>query len=358
LEASYIGNHGLHIWRRNVNWNDIPAGQPCRGPLSVPGVSLGCDGSSHDARFQIAQNFRNPARATNGVDALDSNPLQSANRRIPSLGNITMAQSTGNSHYNGLQLWLNRRFTNRLSYQASYTWSHTISDIPITSFTNSTTDPFNYDLDIGDADLDRRHSFVGNVVYVLPPFKNWGKAANHILGDWQLNAIYSHFGATPVDVLSGANTFGTLGNVNPRPNLVQGVPIYVKAPDKTLWLNPAAFSLPAVGQVGSLGKGAIRGKAINNLDFSINKNWRFKEKYGIQFRVEMFNAFNHTNFVGFNNTLQLDQLQVSRLIINPSPQPPTPVLNPNFGKSQNGGFGTLTNAQAPREIQFGLKFNF
>jgi hypothetical protein len=202
-----------------------------------------------------------------------------------------MAQSTGNSHYHGLQIWLNRRFADRLSYQVSYTWSHTISDIPITSFTNSTTDPFNYNTDVGDADLDRRHSFVANTVYQLPTFKKWGAVGRNLLGDWQLNAIYSFFGATPVDILSGANTYGTAGNVNPRPNLVPGVPIYLNTSDKTQWLNPAAFALPGVGQIGSLGKGAIRGKSISNVDFSVNKNWRLKEKFGLQFRAEMGSSF-------------------------------------------------------------------
>lgn len=332
LELSYIGNHGLHIWRRNVNWNDVPAGVPCRGAA--------CDATlPNDARFQIATQ----ARRGNNTDA-----LVAANRRIPTLGPITMAQSTGNSHYNGFQVWLNRRFADRLSYQVSYTWSHTISDIPITSFTNSTTDPFDYDLDKGDADLDRRHSFVANMVYQLPVFKKWGSAANHLLGDWQINAIYSYFGSTPVDILSGFNTYGTAGNVNPRPNLVAGVPIYLDTNDSTQWLNPAAFALPGVGEIGSLGKGAIRGKPINNIDFSVVKNWRFKERYGLQFRAEMFNAFNHTNFVGFNNNLQFDGVQT---LSSGAP-------NPNFGRPTNGSFGRLTAAQDPREIQFGLKFNF
>ena len=138
-----------------------------------------------------------------------------------------MSQSTGNSSYHGLQVWLNRRFANKLAFQAAYTWAHTISDIPLTSFTNSTTDPFNYALDKGDADLDRRHTFVGNAVYVLPSVRRWGNFGNAVFGDWQLNAIYSFFGSTPVDILSGFNTFGTAGNVNPRPNLVAGVPIYL-----------------------------------------------------------------------------------------------------------------------------------
>ena len=58
------------------------------------------------------------------------------------------------------------------------------------------------------------------------------------------------------------------------------------------------------------------------------KNWRFRERYGFQFRAEFFNVFNHPNFVGFDTNLQ------------------------------NTSFGTLNNAQASREIQFGIKFTF
>jgi hypothetical protein len=229
-----------------------------------------------------------------------------------------------------------------LAFQAAYTWAHSISDVPLQSFTNSTTDPFNYALDKGDADLDRRQTFVGNVVYALPSFKNRGSAVNHILGDWQLNGIFSHYGSTPIDILSGVNTYGTAGNVNPRPNLVPGVPIYLNTSDKTQWLNPAAFSLPAVGQLGNLGRGAIRGKPVNNIDFSVAKNWHFKERYGLQFRAEMFNAFNHANFGGYSNNLSFDGN----------------ITHANFGKPTNGSFGTLSSAQAPREIQLGFKFTF
>jgi len=329
LEASYIGNHGLHIWRRNVNWNDVPPGQPCRG-----GAAVGCDATlPNDARFQIASRQRL---------GLNTDAMVAANRRIPSLAGITMAQSTGNSSYHGMQLWLNRRFSDRLAFQAAYTWAHSISDVPLEAFTNSTTDPFNYALDKGDADLDRRQTFVGNVVYALPSFKNRGSAVNHILGDWQLNGIFSHYGSTPIDILSGVNTYGTAGNVNPRPNLVPGVPIYLNTSDKTQWLNPAAFSLPAVGQFGNLGRGAIRGKPVNNIDFSVAKNWHFKERYGLQFRAEMFNAFNHANFGGYSNNLSFDGN----------------ITHANFGKPTNGSFGTLSSAQAPREIQLGFKFTF
>ena len=105
-------------------------------------------------------------------------------------------------------------------------------------------------------------------------------------------------------------------------------PLYLDTGDSTRHLNPAAFATPAPGQFGTLGKGAVRGKAITNVDFSLAKNWRFKERYNIQFRTEFFNLFNSANFVGFDTDLR------------------------------NASFGTLNAAQAAREIQLGIKFNF
>jgi hypothetical protein len=86
------------------------------------------------------------------------------NRLFRNIGNITTDESNGNSTYHGMQLWLNRRFTDRLAFQAAYTWGHSISDVALTAFTNSTSDPFNFKADKGDADLDRRQTFVSNVV--------------------------------------------------------------------------------------------------------------------------------------------------------------------------------------------------
>jgi hypothetical protein len=325
LEASYIGNHGLHIWRRNVPFNDIPPNVACKGTA--------CDGSSDSARLQIAKAVRAGA---------DTDQLVKDNRRLPGIGPVSMAESTGNSHYNALQLWLNRRFTERLAFQVAYTWGHATSDVALTPYTDSVSDPFDYSLDKGDADLDRRHTFVANAVYVLPSFKKWGGFANHLLGDWQLNGIFSYFGSTPLEqggtgVLTGVNTVGLAGgNNSQRPNLVPGVPIFLHTSDSTQYLNPAAFALPDPGQLGNLGRGAIRGKPINNVDFSLNKNWRMRERYGFQFRAEFFNLFNHPNFIGYDAGLQFD----------------------NGGNVTNPGFGRLTQTQNHREIQLGIKFTF
>ena len=323
LEASYIGNHGLHIWRSNVNRNDIAPDAPCRGSA--------CDGTNRSARLQIARAVaRIPLAGTEDDEEPvipDSGVLITDNRPFRGIGNIVTDESNGNSSYHAMQLWLNRRFSNRLAFQAAYTWGHSISDVALTSFTNTTSDPYNFKADRGDADLDRRHTFVTNLVYVLPSFRSWGKPAEFLLGDWQLNGIASYFGATPIELVTNVNTLGTATAVGQRPNYT-GAPVYLDTGDPTRHLNPAAFAIPAPGQMGNLGKGAVRGKPITNVDFSMAKNWRFKERYGFQFRAEFFNLFNHANFVGFD---------VAR---------------------DSGGFGTLNTAQASREVQFGFKFTF
>jgi hypothetical protein len=277
----------------------------------------------------------------NGQDTAD---LAAANAIHKGLGPITGDESSGDSRYNALQIWLNRRFSNRLAFQAAYTWSHAITNVPLTSFTAGTSDPFNFDLDRGDADLDRRQIFVTNAVYELPSFKRWGSVADQVLGAWQFNAIASFVGGTPINVLSGANTAGLRTGNFQRPNLVPGVPIYLHNGDKRQFLNPAAFSLPGVGQFGNLGRGSIRGPSTKNVDFSINKNWRFRERYGIQFRAEMFNAFNHPNFGSNEIDPNLNIVQNKNDV--------------NFGKVTNGNFGVIgAGYRGPREIQFGLKFS-
>jgi Carboxypeptidase regulatory-like domain/TonB-dependent Receptor Plug Domain len=323
LEASYIGNHGLHIWRRGINFNDV-----------VP-----------SARAAIAQATINGAPKGDLIDA---------NRRFVGLGPVDMSESTGNSNYHAFQVWANRRFSDRLAFQASYTWSHAITDVALGAFNSTTTDPFNYNIDRGDADLDRRHMFIFNTVYSLPSFKNLGTVANAVIGEWQFNAIGSFLGGAPIDVIysnGGNNVAGIAaspGGSGFRPDLVLGVPVYIRdSSDGIATLNPAAFALPGLGQFGNLGRGAIRQPRMETIDFAITKNWRARERYGIQFRTELFNVFNHTNFNQFSNNLNLQTL------LTPPPGQPA------FGQSSpSNNFGRAISALRSREIQFGLKLTF
>jgi len=303
VEASYIGNHGQHIWRRGINFNEVPP----------------------SARAAVITAFQNNDPNLNTITA--------NSRRLRGVGPIAMSESTGESKYHGLQVQATRRFADRLAYGIAYTWGHAISNVPITSFTNGTTDPFNYNLDKGDADLDRRHMFVANGVYALPTFKNRGTAFQQILGDWQISGIVSLISGNPINVTSNgvdSHQFGLAAGPGGgfRPNLVPGVPLYLR--NGTQWLNPAAFATPSRTQstFGSLGVGVVRMPALKNVDFAVAKNWAFRERYGFQFRAELFNAFNRVNFDGIATNVN------------------------------GGGFGQLNSARLPREIQFGLKFTF
>jgi hypothetical protein len=104
-----------------------------------------------------------------------------------------------------------------------------------------------------------------------------------------------------------------------------------------LLINRAAFALPAAGTFGNLKRGDVRAPSIKNIDFSVAKNWKMKERYGLQFRAEMFNVFNFVNFRGHNASVAGGGID---------------------NTLSNGGFGRAGSTRGPREIQFGLKFTF
>ena len=85
----------------------------------------------------------------------------------------------------------------------------------------------------------------------------------------------------------------------------------------------------------------MRQPGLTNVDFSVAKNWRVRERYGIQFRAEMFNLFNRTNFNGFDPGLGAGF-----------------TTGGQFTGFNNSNFGKLNSDRGPRNIQFGVKFNF
>jgi hypothetical protein len=91
--------------------------------------------------------------------------------------------------------------------------------------------------------------------------------------------------------------------------------------------------------VGNAPKDPIRGPGTNNWDISVFKNFRIGGENGVsmQYRLEMYNAFNHTQFSGVDTTAQ---------------------FNPNTGAQTNGRFGQYTAARDSRRIVMGLKVNF
>ena len=100
--------------------------------------------------------------------------------------------------------------------------------------------------------------------------------------------------------------------------------------------NASAFRAPAVGTVGNSARYTMRGPVINNFDIAILKNFAIREPMRLQFRCELYNAFNHTQFSSFDTTARFD------------PQ----------GRQVNTRFGEFNSARLPRQIQFALRFFF
>src|ERR1039457_1423831 len=121
-----------------------------------------------------------------------------------------------------------------------------------------------------------------------------------MLGGWEISGIGIMETGQPLGIsLVGSEGSNGLANATNRPN-VNGSISYPQTVAQ--WFNPAAFSLPVAGQWGTLTKGAVRGPGRDNWNISLFKNFAFTETRGIEFRVESFNTFNHTQFNGVSTS--------------------------------------------------------
>jgi hypothetical protein len=213
---------------------------------------------------------------------------------FPGFTFINEIQSIGNSNYNSLQGTLRVSDIHGFTSQVAYTWSHSFDEV--TAYRGALPqDSTNFRGDYGSSDFDSRHIFVGLVSYNVPGTEKW-----HLLSKgWQLNSLLTFHSGNPFSVFSSADTSGTSNNVQ-RADAVPGVSPYAgfkQAKVNGLWLNPAAFADAAAGTFGNTGRNAYIGPGFNDVDLSIFKNTPLiGERVTTQFRVEMFNVFNHTNF--------------------------------------------------------------
>jgi len=167
-------------------------------------------------------------------------------------------------------------------------------------------------------------------------FKNPNNAMSAIISGWQLSGVGTIRTGIATSVLIGVNTFGNGNLTNQRPNAVAGVSEYAGNKNNDHWLNPLAFSIPAAGTFGNLGRNTFYGPGYAQEDVNLSKKFIFGEgKSALQFRAEVFNVFNHPNF------------DVPSATFNTS----------TFGQVLNT-FGRTFGGGVARQIQLALKFNF
>jgi hypothetical protein len=164
-------------------------------------------------------------------------------------------------------------------------------------------DFFNIKANCGPAEGDIMHNFVADYIYDLPSFSNLGNPlVRHLLGGWQASGIFGARSGLPLIVSQPSGIEG-------RPDYFGGNMVNSNYRETLQYLNKSAFEkvpLTAAGitaRPGNLGKGVVRFPGLVNLDFSLGKNFSITEQIKFQFRADMFNALNHTNFAGVSSDI-------------------------------------------------------
>jgi Carboxypeptidase regulatory-like domain/TonB-dependent Receptor Plug Domain len=217
------------------------------------------------------------------------------NNPNPDFEQVFITTNGANSSYHALQLRFQRRLSRRLQSQVAYTWSHSIDNASNDSFANPPSAMTDSRVDRASSDFDVRHSVAAAITYNLPtpPFGNFGR---RWLRNWAVDGILAARSAAPVDVFFRRDL--GFGPFNFRPDLIVGVPLYLKGPSFPggKIINSEAFTIPQTARQGSLGRNALRGFPVTQLDLALHRRFALTERINLQLGADIFNLFNHPNF--------------------------------------------------------------
>ncbi len=360
LQIGYVGSQG----HRLLASHDINPSNPqtCLDINSVLGART-CAPTGQDAQFIIPASAIAPpggfhvpygpngptvipagtsigSVAPGGLDLVGLRPYSSPNCNpftgggcpvdgIPVFTSIFAEDTIANSNYNAFEAMLEKRFSHGLQFQASYTFSRSIDE---GSTFEETLDPFNFAASRGLSLFNSTQRFVISYFWALPIPKYSG-FKGRILDDWAVSGITQFQSGFPIrlqtqDDTELINSLFFAGTEAPQ----RIAPFQTLNPKTNggYWFNPAIFQDPPLGQFNIGTQRTICcGPALQEWDLSVHKQIPLTESRYLQFRAEFFNIFNHTNF-----------------------------SNPDGNFSDGPQFGQITQAAAPRLVQFALKFYF
>jgi outer membrane receptor protein involved in Fe transport len=271
-------------------------------------------------------------QARQDPDLLHPTSVQSR-RPYQNVGFVSGNTSNAWSNYNAMNVRVERRYSKGLTILGSYTWSKamalyardglccfTIMDInnlrmnygPSNDYTHNAVISYLYEFPFG-----RGKAFLGNAHGLT----------NLLLGGWQLNGITTFRSGAALSLTSPVSN--NRGNrASNRPDRIGNGNLPTSQRTVEHWFDATSFRDPLAGAYGNSGEGILRGPGLTNWDISIFKNVMLRERSTLQFRSEMFNAFNYVN------------------LNNPST---------NTGDAR---FGRISGAAAARQIQMGIKLVF
>ncbi len=324
LSVGYIGSHGYHeILSIDAN---------------VPGNVVVCPASPCPTNYPSGAYFYYASMATplTGSPALAN----------PAVANTTHWFSEGVSSYNGLEVDVNHTFSHGLQVRGVYTYSKALDDgdsMNTSVATNSpafVSNPLNpLQSDYGRASFDVRHAAVINATYDLPfgrgNSSGDNRLRNTVIGNWQISGIETLVSGLPFTPQLSYNPSNDGDSRNPvRPSLNPAFTGSIIEGGPSQYFNPNAFIQPLANTYGNAPRNFLQGPALATTDFSVAKKFLFTERVNLQFRAELFNIFNRTNF---NN-----------------PNPVVFTSATTVLPSATAGVITSTSTSS-RQVQFGLK---
>lgn len=269
----------------------------------------------------------------------DANPgyysAGGARLNYPTYAEILVNQADSTASYNALQLTFEKRFSHGVQFTSNLTYSKNIDSNSwnSTAWVGSVGDPFDLSWNRGLSDLNVPYIFSNQGVYRLPSLSQHGKFVSEVLGAWEVSGLFQLQAGPDFSIVGGYGNNNSLSYEGGDRADLTGQSFSEHQGSKSQWLqqyfNPAAFRANAPGTFGNSPRNVFRAPRVNNVDMAIVKNFPFKERYSVQFRWEMFNAFNYVQFGGPIN--------------DPS--------NPSFGQISS-------QANANRVMQAALKLYF
>ncbi len=319
IDVSYVASHGVKLAQGGLNFDQLPTAY----------LSLG---------NQLLQQVNNPYYGKiSGSGCGLSSPTVAYGQLLlpyPEFCGISVAQPLGSfSHYNALEMTFTHRWSSGLNLLASYTYSRfTDNTVGTTSWLGQSPIRDNYNL-AAEKSLDAAdtpNSLVVTYIYELPIGKgkkvgtNLNPVANAIIGGWQVSGVATFKSGFPISITTGDNNTNSFGG-SQRPNLSGDPTLSGKSINE--WFNTKAFTQPAPFTFGNAPRymGNVRSPGMEEFDIGLQKWFKFTDVLKLQFRAEMFNAFNRVNFYAPDGNLT------------------------------DSSFGVISGTLPPRDIQMGLK---
>jgi hypothetical protein len=341
LEVGYVANYGYDLLKTAVA-NQVLSGDTDRNGM--------------DDRLQYVT-----------VPLPDGN----ANASLRQFGvfgnnNIGLWTHEGRSTYHSLQTQFVTRFGRASQFQASYTLARSRANLNLTDSGgspaqgNATLDNQDPDLDWGRPETGRTHIFNASLIWLLPPLEGRSSAVRGVLGDWEIATIVGAATGQPLTVYLGplpgfnGGPSGTGYTDNQVPNRVAGVDCRASGGLAEQIINPQAYTLDGfrLGTIGSARRGDCTGPGYFQTDLAFYKNIPLRGRTKLQFRWDIFNIFNNTNFMfsGLEFTMRPSAIVLNNADSTKATAITSATIPTNFGQA--------TRTRDPLQMQIGFKLIF